>query len=1043
MAAHDPDREHPPDRVRVLIRRLAAIGLLLIAAVEPRVAGSASQEDAEIEARLEAGEVARALELAEAAIEREATQEGQAPADLATRLEGLAIRFHGTASAEGTSAALRLLERALAIREARADGEPGPLASLLHDLSGLYFDSGDFGRAEDAERRALAIRERIYPARDVLTAESRRDLGLVLLFQGRLHDAAAMLPDALAVIEGAENPDWEQILAGRNYLAELYRMQARYAEAAGVLEDLVRLAPEKLGADSPQIPYYVNNLAGVCRDQGRFDEAETLLRRSLALRQAATPRDERAVARATLNLAELYRVQGKPDEAEPLYREALDLARKTLGSDSPELFEFLNQSAVLERERGRLAEAEPRLREALELAERGLGPDHPHVALARLDLAEVLRERGKCGAAEEHYRRALEIRERVFGPQHPDVAEVLTAHARCLAADPARGATARASLDRAIEILGGSEAHPAVAVDALALRADLVRGQDRERAARDLAGALRVVEAMRPHRGGGESVRAEFFSRYAELYERVVRWEIEAGHLDRALAAAERGRARALLDQLAAAHVGETARPDPELERRQAAARSELAEIRERLTFESTRTDVPEAERRLRLATLERRLEEETRSFRALYDEARNASPAWRGAVAGETATAAEIQAGVVPADGLLLLYEVSSAGSYVFVVPPAPGAVEARALVVGAEDAVALGVAQGPLTETALNELLTGSAGVLSELTAPRQAVTRGIGGLSTSAGMNLARLRALRRVLLPGDLWPRVSRVSEVLVVPDGPLFLLPFETLVIEPGPDLRATRFWLDAGPVLRYAPSATFVHELRSRAAPSAGPTGRASALSVADPVFAAGARPLARLPGTAAESRAVRGALEAVADVVVLEGEGARESAFRREIAGKRYVHVATHGLVDQVGGEIFAALALTPPPAGSSAGDDDGFLQLFEIYDLRLDCALAVLSACSSNTGRLVAGEGVFALSRGFLVAGSRSVVASQWAVDDASTAELVGDLFRRVAADERAGRPIDAARALRDAKRHVRRARPEWAHPFFWGPFAITGVE
>jgi CHAT domain-containing protein len=302
-------------------------------------------------------------------------------------------------------------------------------------------------------------------------------------------------------------------------------------------------------------------------------------------------------------------------------------------------------------------------------------------------------------------------------------------------------------------------------------------------------------------------------------------------------------------------------------------------------------------------------------------------------------------------------------------------------------------------------------------------------------------------------------------VVVVPDGPLFLLPLEALVVEEGPDLRASRFWLDAGPVLRYAPSATFLHQLRSRPSPAPTAAGPPTALSVSDPSFGpqgrepapapssrvspargaylGGGGRLARLPGTATESRAVREALEGVADVVVLAGTAAREPAVRKELPGKRFLHIATHGLVDEEQGELFAALALAPPPSGAPAGDDDGFLQLFEIYELRLDCELAVLSACSSNTGRVVAGEGVFALSRGFLVGGARRVVASQWPVDDESTAALVGALFRRVASAERSGGRLDAARALRDAKLEVRRGRAEWAHPFFWAPFVITGLD
>ena len=67
-----------------------------------------------------------------------------------------------------------------------------------------------------------------------------------------------------------------------------------------------------------------------------------------------------------------------------------------------------------------------------------------------------------------------------------------------------------------------------------------------------------------------------------------------------------------------------------------------------------------------------------------------------------------------------------------------------------------------------------------------------------------------------------------------------------------------------------------------------------------------------------------------------------------------------------------------------------------------------------------------------------ARRVVASQWPVEDASTAALVGDLFRRIAAPD-----PDVARALRDAKLRLRRSRPEWADPFFWAPFVLTGIE
>jgi CHAT domain-containing protein len=122
------------------------------------------------------------------------------------------------------------------------------------------------------------------------------------------------------------------------------------------------------------------------------------------------------------------------------------------------------------------------------------------------------------------------------------------------------------------------------------------------------------------------------------------------------------------------------------------------------------------------------------------------------------------------------------------------------------------------------------------------------------------------------------------------------------------------------------------------------------------------------------------------------------------------------------------------------AGNEDDGFLQLFEVYGLGLDAELAVLSACDSAVGLEVAGEGVFALSRGFLAAGARSVVASQWPVDDQATAALMAMFYRELALDLAAGRPLGVSRALDRARKHVRHD-PRWSSPVYWAPFVLTG--
>jgi CHAT domain-containing protein len=174
--------------------------------------------------------------------------------------------------------------------------------------------------------------------------------------------------------------------------------------------------------------------------------------------------------------------------------------------------------------------------------------------------------------------------------------------------------------------------------------------------------------------------------------------------------------------------------------------------------------------------------------------------------------------------------------------------------------------------------------------------------------------------------------------------------------------------------------------------------------------------------------------------VASLKAEQATEAKLRQNIADRRIVHLACHGLADQSYGNLFGALALTPGPDAANPADD-GFLTLAEVYELAMKgCELTVLSACDTNFGPHQAGEGVWALSRGFLVAGSRRVVASNWLVDDEAAASLVSYFCSRIAQTEKKGVAVDYAEALHKAKRWTRQ-QEKWQSPYYWGTFVLIG--
>ena len=112
--------------------------------------------------------------------------------------------------------------------------------------------------------------------------------------------------------------------------------------------------------------------------------------------------------------------------------------------------------------------------------------------------------------------------------------------------------------------------------------------------------------------------------------------------------------------------------------------------------------------------------------------------------------------------------------------------------------------------------------------------------------------------------------------------------------------------------------------------------------------------------------------------------------------------------------------------------GDEaDGRLTVSDLYAMRLDAQLVTLSACETGMGKVLSGDDVIGLTRGFLYAGAHSIVASLWPVDDAATAELMISFYQHLASD-------GPREALRLAQIQTRKNHPA---PRLWAAFEITG--
>jgi len=179
---------------------------------------------------------------------------------------------------------------------------------------------------------------------------------------------------------------------------------------------------------------------------------------------------------------------------------------------------------------------------------------------------------------------------------------------------------------------------------------------------------------------------------------------------------------------------------------------------------------------------------------------------------------------------------------------------------------------------------------------------------------------------------------------------------------------------------------------------------------------------LASLPYSETEAIAIAQLL----NVEPLTGDKATKVTVLQQIERARIVHLATHGILDDVEGLGVPGFIALAPSKG-----DSGLLTANEIFNLRLNAELVVLSACNTGRGRIT-GDGVIGLSRSFIAAGVPSVVVSLWSVNDESTADLMAEFYRQMQLTP------DIAQALRKAMLVTLVKHP---NPVDWAAFTLIG--
>lgn len=862
-------------------------------------------------------------------------------------------------------AALRWYEQARDVRD-RA-GDRAGLGVTLSYIGNVHYLQADLEGARASYLRALEVLG--DDARPADLHPARLGLANVHWTLGEYHEAQALYEKEIALLEG--QGDARQLAITKRNLANCLWPLGDYAKALDVLNEVRDAQIE--ADDTFELAATYNTIGSVYQRLG--DRPKSLEAYLSASRAAETSGNSAQDIQSGLNQALIYLELAYLDRALETYE---NVREKIEASDRSSLSWVLSGIALVKREQGKVEEALGLYRQALFAeSEHGVSTAMP---LRFLDLGLQLSLTGDLTEGRRQLREALER------ASYWNLVDVQW-KAHLGLGD---------SYERA-GVLDGARVHNQKAIEIL----EGMRGQalSEEKKASLLGSSAFVYEAQ--------------LQVLAKLHER----DPKSNYNGEAFSTAERGKARALLDQLAEAHVDLGAGLTEELGKERDEVERSLTSVQyllRKLASENAAADTLAVLKKRRTALEERRT--------ALLDRIRIANPRYATLDAGKPIALAELRRDLLRDNkSVLLEYALGDSASYLWLVT--------------AKSLVLYRLPSRAAIEAEVEKLRTA-------LRSPAPATDANL--VASAASLYRMLLEPARKVF---------TGKREIYIVPDGALQSLPFEVLLESEPQGVANTSdraAFLSNLPYafrsanVRYGPSATVLAVLARQKA-SSHDTPELDLLAVGNPVFephqtedaappegdGSGTRAgLAPLPFTGLEVEAIGSMFDPARRTLLLQKEAREKRLLEIGLSRYRWLHFATHGLVDERRPER-SSLALSFPEDAS----EDGFLQASEIYGLDLDAELVVLSACETGLGKTVRGEGVLGLPRAFLFAGAHSVVVSMWSVSDRSTSEYMQEFYRQMVRLDKT-----PAEAMMRARERLRRSS-EFAHPFYWAPFVLIG--
>ncbi len=903
-------------------------------------------------------------------------------------------------------------------------------AILLANLAHLYQILGRYEQAEPLYLNALEIKTKALDKFNLDYVLLMNNLARLYRFMGQYDKADPLQQDALklgAKVFGKNHPEYAILLAN---LAQLYSNIGLYEKAELKYLEALKIGVKAWGKNHPNYATIINNLAIQYEMTGRYKQAESLKLEALNIGAKVYGKDHPNYAFSLNYLAVLYSKMGRYNDAESLYLDALKICVKTLKKNHPSYASFLSNLALLYEKMERYEQAKSIYHEALKAKHELFGKYHQQNLITLNNLAILYDRMGNYEEAEHFCLNALKIVNKVLGKNHPDYAWSLI-NLSLLNSKMGQGQQAWLYAHQAIRAMSQNNLNDKINITwinqlknfpfptnnhiiqvekALACMYELLRKEKSpQNTQKQILLAELAMYLLKRNRDSyiNDQDKLRLLAKSHDWMLRSLNSLDINKNFDQAFENTEFHKSALLMEANIATQAYQLGNLPDSLLYKERRMKKNIGEYQAKML--ENRSDKEKDSIRVQLNELNLRISALKKQIEIKYPKYA------RFQYQTPHTQIAEIRQNLKEQEALIE-YVLNDSALYIFYIDNDQSFIKKRYI------------------GTNLSTNIKSYRNLLSNF------------DFLDNQKDHFKEFYQLAHWFYEQLLAPVQAELKDkkhLIIIPDGELYHLPFETFLVNAPSNIThnfGNLHYLIQDHEVTYNYSASlWVENLHKKQ--TSKHNGELFALaanyqrnrpSTADSTQIISLRTRLRndlnyLPAARQEVESLARSFTGFFGYDSL----ANERIFKEKARDYGVIHLAMHGLLDEKFPTL-SSLAFT----NTKDSTENDFLQAYEISKMELHADLVVLSACQTGYGKFERGNGVASLARAFMYAGVPSLVVSLWQVDDQATSQIMKEFYLNLAAG------MNKSQALRQAKlNYIKNAPEAMRHPAYWSPFIQIG--